>query len=94
MFPQERIVHGREVQSLVLIHGGFSFFDCNGLLDSVKTLMVPFLSDRTLALWGLMLTPVAQQCSKTAKIARDWCSLIWVQKDFGRIFYKNFGLYI
>ena len=51
MFPT-----GEEVQSLVLIHGGFSFFDGNGLLDSVKTLMVPFLSDRTLvALWGLML---------------------------------------
>ena len=51
MFPT-----GEEVQSLVLIQGGLSFFDCNGLLDSVKTLMVPFLSDRTLvALWGLML---------------------------------------
>ena len=55
MFPQERIVHGREVQSLVLIHGRFSLLDGNGLLDSVKTLMVPFLSDRTLALCGLML---------------------------------------
>jgi len=55
MFPKERIVHGREVQSLVPIYGGFSLFDGNGLLDSVKTLMVLFLSDKTLALCGLIL---------------------------------------
>ena len=55
MSPQERIVHGREVQSLVPIHGRFSLFDGNGLFDAVKTVMVLFLSDRTLALCGLML---------------------------------------
>ena len=31
MLPKERILDGREVQSLVTIHRGFSLFDGNGL---------------------------------------------------------------
>ena len=53
--------------------------------------MVLFLSDRTV--WVDDATAVARQYSKTADVWGDWCSLIWVQRDFGRILYKKFGLY-
>ena len=56
MFPKERILDGRAVQSLVPIHRGFSLF-VNGLLDAaVLPVMVLFLSDhRTLTLCGSLL---------------------------------------
>ena len=40
--------------------------------------MVLFSSDSTFTLCGLMLWPVAWQCSKTAEVSRDLCSLIKV----------------
>ena len=40
--------------------------------------MVLFSSDGTFTLCGLMLWPVAWQCSKTAEVSRDLCSLIQV----------------
>ena len=44
-------------------------------------------------MWVDDATAVARQYSKTADVWGDWCSLIWVQRDFGRILYKKFGLY-
>ena len=40
--------------------------------------MLLFSSGSTFTLCGLMLWPVAWQCSKTAEISWDRCSLIWV----------------
>ena len=75
---------GRSSPSSLFTEG----FLCSGFRDGVI-----FVRYSLNVVWVDVATAVARQCSKTAEVSRDWCSLIWVQRDFGRILYKKFCLY-
>ena len=74
MQSQKSVINDWEVQSLAPIQGRFSLFNGNGLLNARFDGVV--FRVRTFTLYGLMLCPVARQCSKTA-VSWDWCSLTW-----------------
>ena len=59
---------GRSSPSSLFTEG----FLCSGFRDGVI-----FVRYSLNVVWVDVATAVARQCSKTAEVSRDWCSLIW-----------------
>ena len=74
--PREdcKLVEGSSPSSLFME----GFFSLVTMASFTRLLMVLFSSGSNFTLCGLMLWPVAWECSKTAEISWDWCYLIRV----------------
>lgn len=68
------------------------FFGLMEIASSMRRLMEWSSVVRTFTLYGLMLCPVARQCSKTTEVFRDWCSLIRHQAFRAKYFALRFGI--